>query len=119
MTDAPPPPPPSEPAAPAVSSVVAEVGDTTVGAKSPAWVMLDAALVAVAVVNCLVIVAAASLGVAGVGVAAAAAPVWHLSYVVEGQTSSAEYERREKNKEIRQVLERASCQKQITIKNGI
>lgn len=118
MADAPP-PPPSEPAAPAVSSVVAEVGDTTVGAKSPAWVMLDAALVAVAVVNCLVIVAAASLGVAGVGVAAAAAPVWHLSYVVEGQTSSAEYERREKNKEIRQVLERASCQKQITIKNGI
>lgn len=77
------PPAPPDP----VSSVVAAVGDITVGAKSPACPMPDAAFVAVAVVNCLVIVAAA---VASVAAAPDVAPVvvWHLSYVVEGQTSS-------------------------------
>lgn len=73
-------PPPPAPPAPPVVSVDGAVGDITVGAKSPGCPMLDAAFVAVAVVNCLVIVAAAAPVV-----------VWHLSYIVEGQTSSARH----------------------------
>lgn len=49
-----------------VSMVAPVVGEITVGAKSPACVILDAALVAMLVVNCLVIVAAVGFSVADV-----------------------------------------------------
>lgn len=73
------------------------VGEMTVGAKLAVCVMLDAAFVAVVVVNCLVIMAAAlsaaALAVprpaaAAVRAAAAAAVVVHFSYVVDRPTSS-------------------------------